>query len=161
MFDIAPSEFLLVIIVALVVIGPKDLPKAMRVVGHWIGRARAMTRHFRSGIDTMMREAELDEMQRQWAAENERIMREHSAPTSIPSLLDDGYETEPVDRTAVMMQDAEPTDRLAALPEESQPAPRSLPSTRPPEETAAEADPQAEPARRLRRGSEFDEGSVL
>jgi sec-independent protein translocase protein TatB len=159
-FDIAPSEFLLVIVVALVVIGPKDLPRAMRVVGHWVGRARAMTRHFRSGIDTMMREAELDELQRQWAAENERIMREHPAPTSIPSLLDDGYESETADRAVTMPQDPEPLDRLAAMPEESQPAPRALPSARPPEELAAEAEPQAEPARRLRRGSELDEGSV-
>src|SRR5579872_2371101 len=80
MFDIAPSEFLLVAIVALVVIGPKDLPRVMRLVGQWVGHARAMTRHFRAGIDTMMREAELDEIQRHWAVENERIMREH--PTS-------------------------------------------------------------------------------
>jgi sec-independent protein translocase protein TatB len=76
MFDVAPSELLLVAIVALVVIGPKDLPKAMRIFGQWVGRARAMARHFRSGIDTMMREAELEEMEKQWKVENERIMRE-------------------------------------------------------------------------------------
>jgi sec-independent protein translocase protein TatB len=159
-FDIAPSEFLLVIVVALVVIGPKDLPKAMRVVGHWVGRARAMTRHFRSGIDTMMREAELDEMQRQWAAENERIMREHPAPTSIPSLLDDGYETEPVDRLAALPEPV-PASETPAMPDEPAPAPRALPSARPPEEATLEADPSAEPARRLRRGSELDDGSIL
>ena len=158
MFDIAPSEFLLVIIVALVVIGPKDLPRVMRTVGHWVGRARAMTRHFRSGIDTMMREAELDELQRQWAAENERITRDHAAPTSVPSLLDDGYETEPVDRLAAQ-PDPLPTGEVPAVTAE--PAPRALPSARPPEEIAAEAEPQGEPARRLRRGSELDEGSVL
>ena len=62
MFDIAPTEFLLVAVVALVVIGPKDLPRVMRVVGQWVGKARGMARHFRSGIDTMMREAELEEM---------------------------------------------------------------------------------------------------
>lgn len=77
MFDIAPSEFLLVAFVALVVIGPKDLPKAMRVVGHWVGRARAVARQFRSGFDSMVREAELEEMEKRWAAENARIMREH------------------------------------------------------------------------------------
>jgi sec-independent protein translocase protein TatB len=146
-FDIAPSEFLLVIIVALVVIGPKDLPRVMRTVGHWVGRARAMTRHFRSGIDTMMREAELDEMQRHWAAENERIMREHPSPTSVPSLLDDGYETAPID---------EPP----AAPDEAIATPRALPPARPPEEAAAEDEPP-EPARRLRRGSELDDGSGL
>ena len=77
MFDIAPTELLIVALVALVVIGPKDLPNVMRTVGQWVGRARGMARHFRSGIDTMMREAELEEMEKRWKEENERIMREH------------------------------------------------------------------------------------
>jgi sec-independent protein translocase protein TatB len=75
MFDIAPTELLIVAVVALVVIGPKDLPKVMRTVGEWVGRARGMARHFRSGIDTMIREAELEEMEKKWQADNERIMR--------------------------------------------------------------------------------------
>ncbi len=82
MFDIAPSEFMLVAFVALVVIGPKDLPKAMRVVGYWVGRARGVARQFRQGFDSMVREAELEEMEKKWAAENERIMREHPAATT-------------------------------------------------------------------------------
>jgi sec-independent protein translocase protein TatB len=49
----------------------------MRTVGEWVGRARGMARHFRSGIDTMMREAELEEMEKKWRDENERIMRDH------------------------------------------------------------------------------------
>ena len=88
MFDIAPTELLLCAIVALVVIGPKDLPKAMRVLGYWVGRARGVARHFRSGIDTMIREAELAEMEKKWAEENERIMREHPAdPEDRPQML--------------------------------------------------------------------------
>ena len=79
MFDIAPTELLLVAVVALVVIGPKDLPRAMRVVGQWVARARGVARHFRSGFDEMVRQAELEEMEKKWAAENERIMREHPA----------------------------------------------------------------------------------
>jgi len=81
MFNIDSSEFLLVAIVALVVIGPKDLPKAMRVVGYWVGKARGVTRQFRQGFDNMVREAELEEMEKRWAAENERIMREHASDT--------------------------------------------------------------------------------
>jgi sec-independent protein translocase protein TatB len=84
MFDIAPTELLIVAVVALVVIGPKDLPRVMRTVGHWIGRARGMARHFRSGIDTMMREAELEEMEKQWRDENERIMRDHPDDRTLP-----------------------------------------------------------------------------
>ena len=79
MFDIASSELLLVAIVALVVIGPKDLPRLMRVVGHWVGKAKGVARQFRSGFDEMVREAELREMEEKWRAENERIMREHPA----------------------------------------------------------------------------------
>ena len=74
MFDIASSELLLVAIVALVVIGPKDLPRLMRVVGHWVGKAKGVARQFRSGFDEMVREAELREMEEKWRAENERIM---------------------------------------------------------------------------------------
>jgi sec-independent protein translocase protein TatB len=77
MFDIAPTELLLVAVVALVVIGPKDLPRAMRFVGQWVAKARGVARHFRSGIDEMIRQSELEDMEKKWAAENERIMREH------------------------------------------------------------------------------------
>ncbi len=80
MFDIAPTELLIVALVALVVIGPKDLPRVMRTVGHWVGRARGMARHFHTGVETMIREAELEEMEKKWREENERIMREHPLP---------------------------------------------------------------------------------
>ena len=73
---------LLVAVVALIVIGPKDLPRAMRLLGHWVGRARGIARQFRSGFDDMVREAELAEMEKKWAAENERIMAEHGAGTT-------------------------------------------------------------------------------
>ena len=86
MFDIAPTELLIVAIVALVVIGPKDLPAVMRTVGQWVSRARGMARHFRSGLDTMMREAELDEMEKKWKAENERIMREFPSAGEMTPL---------------------------------------------------------------------------
>ncbi len=85
MFDIAPSELLLVAIVALVVIGPKDLPKVMRVVGYWTGKARGAMRQFRDGFDAMVREAELKELEAKWAAENERIMRQF--PATEPVML--------------------------------------------------------------------------
>ncbi len=89
MFDIAPTEFLIVAVVALVVIGPKELPRVMRTVGQWVGRARGMARHFRSGIDTMMRESELEEMEKKWREENDRIMRDHpmlSGPADAPDF---------------------------------------------------------------------------
>ena len=80
MFGIDSSELLVIFLVALVVIGPKDLPRVMRTVGQWVGRARGMASHFRSGVDNMIRESELADMEKKWKAENERIMREHAAP---------------------------------------------------------------------------------
>jgi sec-independent protein translocase protein TatB len=62
LFDLGWSEILLIGVVALVFIGPKDLPKAMRVAGYWMRKARTLSREFQSSIDQMIREAELDEM---------------------------------------------------------------------------------------------------
>ncbi len=75
MFDIGASEFLLIIIVAIVVIGPKDMPMALRTAGRWIGRIRQVSGHFRSGIETMIREAELEEMEKKWRDQNAAIMQ--------------------------------------------------------------------------------------
>ncbi|HXJ00093.1 MAG TPA: Sec-independent protein translocase protein TatB [Micropepsaceae bacterium] len=62
MFGIDGSEYLVILIVALVVVGPKDLPKLMRKIGQWAGRARAMADQFRRSFDDMARQAELDEL---------------------------------------------------------------------------------------------------
>ncbi|MDQ2893164.1 MAG: Sec-independent protein translocase protein TatB [Pseudomonadota bacterium] len=86
MFDIAPTELLLVAFVAIVVIGPKDLPKAMRLVGYWVGKARGVARQFRTGFDSMVREAELEEMEKRWASENDRIMREHPVDSPVTDI---------------------------------------------------------------------------
>lgn len=110
MFDIAPMELLILGTVAIVVIPPKDLPKAMRVAGYWVGRMRGVASQFRSGFDTMVREAELHEMEKKWAAENERIMREHP-PTSI--------EASPA--RAIEHQPAMATPDMPALPDSERP----------------------------------------
>lgn len=62
LLDFGWSELLLIGIVALVFIGPKDLPKAMRVAGYWIRKARNLSAELQSGIDQMIREAELDDI---------------------------------------------------------------------------------------------------
>lgn len=77
MFDLGITEILLIVIVAVVVIGPKDMPKAMRQAGRWIAKLRKLSGHFRSGIDAMVREAELEDMEKKWAAKNAAIMKEH------------------------------------------------------------------------------------
>jgi sec-independent protein translocase protein TatB len=80
MFGIDSGELLVIAVVALVVIGPKDLPRVMRTIGEFVGRARGMAKHFRTGVDAMIRESELEDMEKKWKADNERIMREHPAP---------------------------------------------------------------------------------
>jgi len=62
MFDIGWSELFFIVLVAVVVVGPKDLPKMMRTIGRWTGRARAMADQFRRSFDDMARQSELEEM---------------------------------------------------------------------------------------------------
>jgi len=62
MFGIDGSEFLVILIVALVVVGPKDLPKLLRTIGQWAGRARAMADQFKRSFDDMARQSELEEL---------------------------------------------------------------------------------------------------
>ncbi len=60
MLDIGWTELLLIAVVAIVVIGPKDLPRAMRLVGRWTGKMKRMAREFQNQFNEALREAELD-----------------------------------------------------------------------------------------------------
>jgi sec-independent protein translocase protein TatB len=62
MFDVGWSEMALVLLVALIVIGPKDLPRVARTMGQWVGKGRAMAREFQRALEDMAREAELDKV---------------------------------------------------------------------------------------------------
>ncbi len=84
MFDIGASELLVIAIVAILVIGPKDMPLALRTAGRWIGKMRRISAHFRSGIDAMVREAEMEEMDRKWREQNEAIMARYPADQMTP-----------------------------------------------------------------------------
>jgi sec-independent protein translocase protein TatB len=65
MFDISWSELLIIGIVALVVIGPKDLPKVLRALGQMITKVRAMAGEFQGQFQEAMREAELSELKKE------------------------------------------------------------------------------------------------
>ena len=65
MFDIGWQELFIVAVLALLVIGPKDLPRALRTMGKWVRKARALARDFQGGLDDVMREAELDDVKDQ------------------------------------------------------------------------------------------------
>ncbi|MDQ1158808.1 sec-independent protein translocase protein TatB [Sphingomonas sp. SORGH_AS 950] len=155
MFNIDSSEFLLVAIVALVVIGPKDLPKAMRVVGYWVGKARGVSRQFRQGFDNMVREAELEEMEKRWAAENERIMREHAA--EVPPVVDPAPDHTTPDHAAPDHTAPDHAAPVPSLPDAHAPAHEDH-SDRPvmvekPVVAPAPGDPSAHPAPRPNEGA--------
>jgi len=147
MLDFNAPEFVVVAIVALLVIGPKDLPKAMRFVGKWFGKARAVARQFRSGFDSMIREAELAELEKQWAEENARIMAQHP-PAALPSPEADVHMVSEDDAPVMVEQPA----IVAETPGVSAPKPkraRKAPETA----TAAEPAAKAAPKPRARKAA--------
>ncbi|MBO0334639.1 twin-arginine translocase subunit TatB [Sneathiella sp. CAU 1612] len=64
MFDIGWSEMVFVLVIAVLVIGPKDLPRAISTIGKYVRKARSMARDFQSGIDDLARETELDDIKK-------------------------------------------------------------------------------------------------
>lgn len=59
------TEFLLLAVVALIVVGPKDLPVMMRQLGQWLAQARRMANEFRGAFDDIARQAELDDLRKE------------------------------------------------------------------------------------------------
>ena len=128
MFDFAWSELAVIAVVALVVIGPKDLPRVMRTVGQWTRRARAIAREFQGSLDQMVREAELDEMKRHidratsFNVENE-IRRTIDPTGDLQRALEEPVMTnpladppKPVDRAALEEKSPEALEPPAAVP---------------------------------------------
>ena len=64
MLDIGWTEMLLIGAIAVVVVGPRDLPKMLTAVGRWVRKARSAVRELQTGIEDMARESELDEVKR-------------------------------------------------------------------------------------------------
>jgi len=91
MFDIGPMEMLVIVVVLIVVVGPKDLPKVMRMAGQWAAKARRMASEFQNSITELAHEAELDDIQRE--------IKEFSN-TNVTKILD-----ETVDPTGKMAED--------------------------------------------------------
>ena len=63
--EVGGLEYLVIAIVALVVVGPKDLPVMLRKVGQFVGKLRSMAAEFRASFDEMARQSELDELRRE------------------------------------------------------------------------------------------------
>jgi sec-independent protein translocase protein TatB len=143
MFDIGWVELMLIAVVAVVVVGPKDLPRAMRVVGQWTGKMKRMAREFQGQFNEALREAELD-----------TVRKDVEAIGKIDPLAGVRKEMAKVD-TAVRdatRADAKPAAAVSApaaaepLTETEAPAPPEEPPAIPPAEPAvpAAAEPAAE-----------------
>ena len=108
MFGVDSSELLIVAVLALLFIGPKDLPRVMLQVGRWVGKARGYARHFTSGIENVIREAELEELEKKWREDNQKILAAYPA---------DGLYPEPVlAATEQPIDPAQPAPVMTALP---------------------------------------------
>jgi sec-independent protein translocase protein TatB len=132
MFDFSWSEILLVGIVALVVIGPKDLPRVLRTAGQWMGRARAVAREFQVQVDQLVRESELNDVREHMsdvaAMDPRRMIRNWIDPggqmerqLSAPELLGESHVGE---SPPAFDPEIEPELPLAeGLPQHALPAP--------------------------------------
>jgi sec-independent protein translocase protein TatB len=124
MFDIGPTELLLIVVVAVIVIGPKDLPLALRTAGRWIGRLRKVSGQFRAGFDAMVREAEMQELEEKWKAQNEKIMREHPDGGPPGTEQTGAYPAAPLAPPS-----PEPAAEAKAPPPHSPPEPAAAPAS--------------------------------
>jgi len=64
MFDIGWQEIFIIGLLAMIVVGPRDLPRAIKTISMWIKKARGLAREFQSGIDEVTREIELDDLKK-------------------------------------------------------------------------------------------------
>jgi sec-independent protein translocase protein TatB len=132
MFDIGWSEIAIIVVVALVVLGPKELPNALRMATQWMRYARKMASEFQSGIDQIVREAELDDARK--------------AVQAVATMDIAGEIKRAVDPTGEIMQSMNPQIEDAPQPPQAaltttEPAP-ALSETAAPEAAPAVADPQ-------------------
>ncbi|BBK43765.1 hypothetical protein STVA_37850 [Allostella vacuolata] len=130
MFDIGWSELAVIAVVALVVIGPKDLPRVLRTVGQWIARARAVARDFQSSVDEMAREADLQDVKKQL---------DELRSTNVSELIE-----KHIDPKGEMRQAFEPPKELSHDPFSGDNG-RPTPYVPPPAETVADT-PTGAPA---------------
>src|SRR5262245_25817394 len=91
MFGIDSSELLLIAVVALVVIGPKELPGLLRTWGKWMAQMRGMAAEFRGHVDEMVRQSELDDVKKQLESSATGIDLQALDPTKqIRSHIEEG-----------------------------------------------------------------------
>ncbi len=124
MFDIGWSEFVLIAVVALIVIGPKELPGVLRMVGQWMGKARRMAAEFQGQFQEAMREAEMADLKKSFDEVKEAASGLTSSGgglmTSLHKDVTDALRIDDIDKpaeTTVTEPPAAPTTPEAPTPE--------------------------------------------
>jgi sec-independent protein translocase protein TatB len=120
------SEILILGILALVVVGPKDLPLLLRKLGRWTAKLRGMAQEFRTGFDELARQAELDELKREVQALRrttslQEIGRELTKP--LPTLEDYAGISKPAPKPAPALETPEGSEALDRGSSDPQAAP--------------------------------------
>jgi sec-independent protein translocase protein TatB len=115
------NEIIILGILALVVVGPKDLPLLFRKLGKWTAKLRGMAQEFRTGFDELARQAELDELKREVQAlrrttDLNSIARDLTKP--LPTLEDYAGISKPV-AVPERLPDAAPIEQVAGDPEKA------------------------------------------
>ena len=90
MFGIDSSELMLIAIVALVVIGPKELPGLLRTWGRWMAQMRGLASEFRGHVDEMVRQSDLDEVKKQLTASSGLDLQSLDPTKEIRSHIQEG-----------------------------------------------------------------------
>lgn len=126
---------------ALLVIGPKDLPKVLRTVSIYIGKARELAREFQSGLDDMVRQAELDDLKKSLTEVSDvgnTIGREVKDSIDPGGSLAKSLDVSDIGRDSgpEPMGDFRPADS-PALPEPTHPVVETMPESPAPEQAAA------------------------
>ena len=147
MFDIGWSEMAVIALIALVVIGPKELPNAMRIAAKWARKARSMAREFQSGVDDMIREADLDDARKALDAaktlDMDKVLEDTVDPTG--SLREEAEDLRDTAKSAGSSE-AEPEEAEA---EAEKPGTGETTESAPPESEIEEAAAQPEPEPQL------------
>jgi sec-independent protein translocase protein TatB len=121
MFDIGWSELVVIAVVALIAIGPKELPGVLRMVGQWMGKARKMAAEFQGQFQEAMREAEMADLKKTFDEVKEAAtgFTDGNVMTSLQKDVGDALRIDDIDKPAVSATDTpaiSETDTLAIEP---------------------------------------------
>ena len=87
--EVGGLEYIVIIAVALIVVGPKDLPVMLRKVGQWVGKLRGMAAEFRASFDEMARQSELDDLRREVEVMRQGQMTTPPVLADVNQVFDD------------------------------------------------------------------------